>query len=99
MATFFVGQRVRKVRGENSIGATGVVEGFDHQRSDKYIMKVQLTSSATVSGEYLSFTISRAIGPGESGWARPDDWEAIQYDGMQPAEWSECLWQPEGVSA
>jgi hypothetical protein len=25
--------------------------------------------------------------------------EPIQYDGMQPVEWSECLWQPEGQHA
>lgn len=24
--------------------------------------------------------------------------EPIQYDGMQPVEWAECLWQPEGVT-
>ncbi|ALN79483.1 hypothetical protein LA76x_1326 [Lysobacter antibioticus] len=25
--------------------------------------------------------------------------EPARYDGMQPVDWSECLWQPEGVAA
>lgn len=39
------------------------------------------------------------IGSDDSWCFHPDKLEPIQDPGHQVVEWSECLWQPEGIAA
>lgn len=53
MARFFVGQRVRKVRGENGIGCTGVIRSIGPGPLDTDMTVSYDTESDAASGEIL----------------------------------------------
>lgn len=100
MARFYVGQRVKKVRGKANIGVTGIVVGFDVgilAALDGYDVVVQVTSPA----------VGTKRGPcpaGTIGATRALDWDPIQPDGHKACDTDfkldlDRLLEREGVSA
>ena len=82
MSAFFVGQRIRKVRGPNGVGTTGCVVGVG-------------VHDAAVERGYSMRVLCDKAWRGASGrmWPKshvaacnPDDWEPIIPDGHRPAE-------------
>lgn len=89
MAKFFVGQRVKLVRartetGRMNLGCVATIVALGDDLLDKF------NNPAEAFIDYDNGAKSAVM-----LWQI----EPIQYDGMQPVEWSECLWQPEGISA
>ena len=86
MAKFFVGQRVRIINSlffPEYIGKETVITE-----------PLQVRSGFFVPSPWLGYGVQ--IDP---FFNPPAEFlEPLQYDGMQPVEWSECLWQPEGVT-
>lgn len=99
MATFFVGQRVKKVRGMN-VGNTGVVVGFySGQERPEFSIRIRFDHAGPVVVMGLLGDRRTVSAPGDVSRCRPDHLEPIVPEGMQPVAWSECLWQPVGVAA
>lgn len=101
MATFFVGQRVRVVRlPDKSYRQRRGVEAMGGKIGDEGI--VVGTMSRPNAGFHafgqmdLSVKMDRFSA---AGMCPSYCLEPIIPEGMQPVSWSECLWQPEGVSA
>lgn len=91
MANFYVGQRVRVIWA-----------GWRHHACDAEEAKRQVGSETRIAADMHD----------EDGdwWVLDTDWAVLKSaagavltpivpDGMQPVEWSECLWQPEGLHA
>ncbi|WND79412.1 hypothetical protein [Lysobacter capsici] len=105
MATFFVGQRVRKARGIDA-GNTGTIVGFVGFWGDKGPFE-RLKDWDWRQGCDVDVCWDKAglctsgyrHAAGECIHCHTDDLEPLIPDGMQPVVWSECLWQPEGVAA
>ena len=89
MAKFYVGQKVRIV----SVFMTGI--------ADRYVGKETVITSLPQPYENIFGYVWMGYGVDLDPLFNPkeESLEPIQYEGMQPAEWSECLWQPEGVAA
>ncbi|WP_202844752.1 hypothetical protein [Luteimonas saliphila] len=71
MTTFYVGQRVKKVRGEANIGLTGVVVSawVEHPIDPLATLRVKLDQAGLgTHGDYAA---------GEVAATHPDDWEPI----------------------
>lgn len=96
MSKFFVGQRVKKVRGRDAIGMTGTVSeigGFG-----EYSVRVRMDGDAvgTKGGR------PALVPAGRPGWCRACDLEPIQPDGAQPSEFTtlhDLLDSLEGIAA
>lgn len=89
MSKFFVGQRVRKVRGLCT-GLTGVVAEIDP--GDPRGLGVR----ADGPGVGLNADdCERPFAAGEIIFGRPDEHEPILPEGTQPSTWDACIWKPE----
>lgn len=94
MSAFFVGQRVRCVKGRGKpaagasarVGDEGIVKGTPSQPNGGFNPEC---------GDY-SVYVPRV---GLMGMVMSWQIEPIIPEGMQPAKWEDCLWQPEGVAA
>lgn len=90
MATYYIGQRVRIVAdyddeyGGALIGSEGVVNG----KFDRYPCWSDLHGPFFIDGYSVMIN-------GREYICHPEELEPIQPEGMKPAEWSDCLWQPE----
>lgn len=89
MATFRVGQRVRKVRGKRGIGSTAVVLDF-HPISDNPKVDFRIVHEQDWIDDG-----GHQWRAGDWGNSCTDQWEPVVSDRNQTVEWSECLWQPE----
>lgn len=88
MSKFYVGQRVRVIRCDLRpafVGAETVITG-----------RAEFVDQSWRGGDsWWGYPVALA-----DGFLPPADYlEPILYDGNQTVEWSECLWQPEGVAA
>jgi hypothetical protein len=83
MSRFFVGQRVRKVRGEHNLGLTGTVIGVDdllgHGGWDIWVRVDRPTATVDITTGQLDGCFEF------EAWARSCDWEPI-LDQHQPAD-------------
>jgi hypothetical protein len=89
MAAFYVGQRVRMVRPRHSqfIGDTGVIVALYEQTPGlRYAHNCDVRWDKPAPAHFATYT-------------HTDRLEPILPEGWQPVEWSECLWQPEGIAA
>jgi hypothetical protein len=94
MTAFYLGQRVRKARGELCVGWTGTVAGVDPM--DPRGLGVRMD----IGGLGISHRDRpRAFGAGEILWGYPDEFEPITPDGMEPITETLALWLPEGQHA
>lgn len=90
MTTFYVGQRVRIVRGINHPEWVG---------QEARITRVNCTGQDGSGGFYVGDEIDRRNKFGRPAICHKGSLEPIVPEGMQPVEWSECLWRPEGLHA
>lgn len=97
MSKFFVGQRVKKVRGRVNVGFTGVVValGFfpkgpsspGFHRADDCDIRVRFDTDwrnkegATLPASHPAFGLASQYEPA--------------YDGNEVVSWESCLWMPE----
>jgi hypothetical protein len=83
VSRFFVGQRVRKVRGEHNLGLTGTVIGVDdllgHGGWDIWARADRPTATVDITTGQLDGCFEF------EAWARSCDWEPI-LDQHQPAD-------------
>jgi len=89
MSRFFVGQRVRVVRADypENEGIEVVITGIN-----------QVGMSAIDGQTFVGYGVNITNRFGNSAIAREDQLEPIT-DRNTKVEWSECAWQPNGVSA
>jgi len=87
MAKFFVGQRVRVVACDYEPMTYMIgAEGI--------VNELDCLNARNIPG-HVGITVR-----GNERWCfLPWELEPIVPEGMQPCEWSECLWQPEGLHA
>ena len=90
MTTFFVGQKVRIIRAHHHPEWIG---------QEARITRVNCTGQDVDGSFYLGDGIDRINKFGIPVIAPKGSLEPIVPEGMQPVEWSECLWQPEGLHA
>jgi len=100
MANFYVGQRVKKVRGVANVGLTGTIIGlgtYTHgANGERFPTAADLLLKA--DREWTNVD-GISLPPSTAGhWLR-DFWEPIIPEGYAITDWSACLWQPEGVAA
>ena len=86
MSRFFVGQRVRLGRTANCPELVG---------GEYRIVRLNVPAWAEGLGDYIGHALN-----GTTPWGRqlkvPPDWlEPIIPEGMQPAKWENCMWQPQ----
>lgn len=92
MSRFFVGQRVKKVRGEYNVGHEGVVLEigvFDKDRSGRPFLE-RCTICVQYSKNWINvhgYVRSAA----HAAYGKQEHFEPIVPDGMQPVEWEQCL--------
>lgn len=96
--TFASGQRIKKVRGDYSIGATAVALRYDGLRADRFNLwiRIDCPAYATRSGR------TRELPAGTEGLTDPALWEPITPSGAQPSEFTtlhDLLTSLEGVAA
>ena len=82
MARFFVGQRVKKVRGEYNVGLTGVITSVDNE--DEIDIEVAVDASCVGTCEGIPMTFMA----GEKVWWPSHLWEPILPEGAQPSEFT-----------
>lgn len=94
MSAFYVGQRVRIV-GPSTSGLTG--------REATVLNPARVCDHTTYGiGIYVEVDADGWGRVSIDGWAlsfRECDLAPLTPEGWQPIEWSECLWQPEGIAA
>lgn len=103
MSRFFVGQRVRKARGNQNIGMTGIVEavgyfpaGFTTDSGSV------LSKAADIAVRYPTKwenTNGYTLPAARPAYSLAELFEPLTDPGRELVAWSECLWQPEGISA
>lgn len=102
MTAFFVGQRVRFVKRTGLPTPTGAMHPRRNELRVGDEARVLGTDSCPNAGfihaDYPVLSVEFLVS-GVSGIAPAMAFEPIVPKGMQPAEWSECLWRPEGVEA
>lgn len=91
MATFYVGQRVRIVGAGASLFLIGT-EARIVRWSDRAFCRQR-------EEVYSGWILDVQAVDGAPFCARPEWIEPIVDDGRKVIEWSECLWQPEGIAA
>lgn len=105
MARFFVGQRVKKVRGKSNIGATGrVVSLYCYAPGElihdpwvlfPYTLKFPIDFQVQMDNDWVN-TQGVPQPKARIGYAYSDDWEPIVPDGEKKIEWEESLFIPDG---
>ena len=87
---FALGDRVRKVRGDCNLGATGVITAIDLFSPDGYDYEIRcdVPVSFLISGRQFFQK------PGHNLWIKPSEWAIDRYDGNDPAHWLDCCWTP-----
>lgn len=98
MSAFFVGQRVRIIYSHGwpeLAGEEGRIVGRPDNRG------VDGTSEWWVAPDCWGSKIAPRAGDNGANAFAPNgsQLEPIVPEGMQPAKWEDCLWQPEGVAA
>lgn len=95
MSRFYVGQPIKKCRGEMNIGVTAVVVAFHTFMPHGHTMQVRVTSPATqvLFGEYCAAPV------GTECLADPDDWEPIIPEGLESLEEINALYEPQSETA
>jgi hypothetical protein len=86
MSAFFVGQRVRIVAAHTyhpMVGVEAVIVSGPH----------------TVQGRFAWELSVHVPERPFARFAEPWQLEPVIPDGMKPARWEDCVWQPEGVAA
>lgn len=95
MATFKVGQRVKLARSDNpnskNIGMEGRIASLEH------IPKEMIDWGDRPEPYDCDCTVLWDILDDYEYPQRTDTLEPIIPEGMQPAEWEECLWMPEHI--
>lgn len=100
MSRFYVGQRVKKVRGKNDHGATGVVVEIGRWTHDQEGLSVGTPCDLRIRNDRGWMNAKGNIRPAEIiAYARSEHWEPITDPGRELVPWSACLWRPEGVGA
>lgn len=93
MSKFYVGQRVKKVRG-NDPGMTGVVAEIDNTDSRSLGVRADHDGAG-----YDSLDCHELYRAGEVVFGYPADFEPLQPERNQTIAWSECVWKPEHMRA
>lgn len=96
MSAFYIGQRVKKVRG-NSIGVTATVVTLAYNAITQSDMQVRVDQSAVATNVIFHYQITRPAGT--VGWAQSHQWELIIPDGLESLEEINALYEPQGVTA
>lgn len=98
MSKFFVGQRVKKVRGIVNVGSTGTVlalGSFTHD-DEGHSFAGGMVADMELRHDAPWRNTEGHIQPASATcFGLQDNYEPIVPEGMQPVEWSQCLWQPE----
>lgn len=92
MSAFYVGQKVRKVRGTGNIGLTGTVSGFDQSQSDG------CTISWRLDTEFIGMQMNGkkvSIPAGSEAWDNPHHLEPILPAGLESLDRINELYEPE----
>jgi hypothetical protein len=95
---FSVGQRIKKVRGDYSIGATAVALRYDELRPGRFNLWIRVDRAAYATR--CGYT--REVPAGTEGITDPALWEPIIPDGSAPSEFTtlhDLLTSLEGVAA
>lgn len=90
MSAFYIGQRLRKVRGVWNIGMECVVVAFDP--NDPEGMTLGVVFDQRCVGEMCG--ILTAVAPGEVGYGYPGDFEPVNPPGLESPERITELFQP-----
>ena len=100
MAKFFIGQRVKKVRGSGNVGSQAIVVGlgvFTHDSKGRC-----LSHPHTVRVQWFGDWIN-SLGDKQPAsllaFDMLENFDPVVPDGMQPVSWEECLWQPDAQIA
>lgn len=94
--SFYIGQRVKKVRGGVNEGLTGTVAGTDYGCPFGLTLAVHVDSSCTV---HRILGKSHVIRAGEIAWGKHENFEPILPPGLEsPAEIA-ALYEPEDAIA
>lgn len=105
MARFFVGQRVKKVRGDTNVGLTGRVIGTRFIPAGTtgvypggFLWRAAEASDLQVEYDTASRNADGQVFPaGVMACGQSVNFEPIQPEGMKPVSWHECLWKPEHI--
>lgn len=92
MSRFYIGQQIKKTRGENNLGATATVSGFDHDYADSLVMQV-------VAHEPWTSRDGVVHAAGTEGWTDPANWEPLVPPGLESLQEINALYEPQGVPA
>jgi len=99
MATFYVGQRVRYVRAIgpsiSGLRRDPVIVPIGEQGTVRYVGEIR----AGDFGLYIEFDNYRSTHYTGYFTVLTSMVEPLQPEGWQVTDWSECLWQPEGIAA
>lgn len=92
MATFYVGQRVRFAKAETMFGLP--FEGMECRVTKAITHALNPHTGEVFDADYrIDFDCGQAL----AVFGR--QLEPIVDDGRKVVEWSDCLWQPEGIAA
>lgn len=94
MSAFYIGQKIKKVRGPANLGLTAVVVEFgSHPFSPGTDMRVR--ADRQVEAVNIFDRSTRIAPAGSEGWTRSALWEPIIPDGLESLEEINALWTPE----
>lgn len=100
MSKFFIGQRVKKARGEFNIGREAIVVALGCFTHDSDGIKLNAVADMAVRGSTpWQNTAGRSLAANETTYTLQAYYEPVVPDGMQPAEWKDCFWQPEHLKS
>jgi hypothetical protein len=101
MSKFFVGQRVKKVRGNHDIGQVATVVGLVCLPAGATVplqggqARLALPCDMQVLPDTSWTAVAGSVFPA-SQMAYTESWMfEPAHDGNETVSWSECLWQPE----
>ena len=94
MGAFYVGQRVRKVRGLLNIGMEGIVAALNPQRSNGRTVATVYPFAAYGANQR---GMVREVPAGTLLWANPNDLEPIIPEGLESLAEINALYEPEPV--